>query len=61
MKQADIRGLITCPDGLAFTYRNVIARLAIERRLPLSNWSRETLMAGALMSIPAENFSLNYR
>ena len=42
MKQADIRGLITCPDGLAFTYRNVIARLAIERRLPLSSWSRET-------------------
>jgi putative ABC transport system substrate-binding protein len=61
MKQADIRGLITCPDGLAFTYRNVIARLAIERRLPLSSWSRETLMAGALMSYGADNDAICQR
>ena len=50
MKQADVQGLITCPDGGAFTYRNVISRLAIERRLPLSTWSRVTLRSGALMS-----------
>jgi len=61
MKQADIRGLITCPDGLAFTYRNLIARLAIERRLPLSSWSRETLMAGALMSYGADNDAICQR
>jgi putative tryptophan/tyrosine transport system substrate-binding protein len=61
MKQADIQGLITCPDGAAFTYRNVISRLAVERRLPLSVWSRETLQAGALMSYGADNDAMCQR
>jgi ABC-type uncharacterized transport system substrate-binding protein len=61
MKGADIQGLITCPDGLAFTYRNLISRQAIERRLPLSAWSRETLMAGALMSYGADNNAICQR
>jgi putative tryptophan/tyrosine transport system substrate-binding protein len=61
MKRADIQGLITCPDGLAFTYRNLISRAAIERRLPLSSWSRETLLAGALMSYGADNNAICQR
>jgi ABC-type uncharacterized transport system substrate-binding protein len=61
MKQADIQGLITCPDGAAFTYRHLISRLAIERRLPLSTWSRETLRAGALMSYGADGDAICQR
>jgi putative ABC transport system substrate-binding protein len=61
MKRAEIEGLITCPDGLAFTYRRLISRVAIERRLPLSAWSRETLMAGALMSYGADNDAICQR
>jgi len=61
MKQADMQGLITCPDGAAYTHRNLISRLAIERRLPLSVWSRETLMAGALMSYGADNNAICQR
>jgi putative tryptophan/tyrosine transport system substrate-binding protein len=41
---------MTNPDGWAFTYRAIIAKLAIANALPLSSWSRQTLVAGALMS-----------
>jgi putative tryptophan/tyrosine transport system substrate-binding protein len=60
MKQG-VQALITCPDGAAFTYRNLISRLAIERRLPLSTWSRETLRAGALMSYGADGDAFCHR
>jgi putative tryptophan/tyrosine transport system substrate-binding protein len=60
MKQG-VQALITCPDGAAFTYRNLISRLAIERRLPLSTWSRETLRAGALMSYGADGDAICQR
>jgi putative ABC transport system substrate-binding protein len=60
MKQG-VQALITCPDGAAFTYRNLISRLAIERRLPLSVWSRETLRAGALMSYGADHDAICQR
>jgi putative ABC transport system substrate-binding protein len=61
MKQADIQALITCPDGWAFTYRNVISNLAIERRLPLSVWSRQTLEAGAFISYGADPDAICHR
>jgi putative tryptophan/tyrosine transport system substrate-binding protein len=60
MKQG-VQALITCPDGAAFTYRNLISRLAIESRLPLSTWSRETLRAGALMSYGADGDAICQR
>ena len=61
MKQADIQALITCPDGWAFTYRDVISNLAITSRLPLSVWSRQTLGAGALMSYGADPDAICHR
>jgi putative ABC transport system substrate-binding protein len=61
MKQADIQALITCPDGWAFTYRDVISNLAITGRLPLSVWSRQTLGAGALMSYGADPDAICHR
>src|SRR4051812_49427139 len=45
-------------EGLAYQQREVIADLAIERRLPLSVWSRETLEAGALMSYGADQVAM---
>ena len=50
MKGAGIQLVMTNPDGWAFTYREIIAKLAIATTLPLSSWSRQTLVAGALMS-----------
>jgi len=41
-------------EGLAYQQRELIAKLAIARQLPLSVWSRETLEAGALMSYGAD-------
>ena len=54
MKRANIQALITAPDGLAFTHRATIAKLATEKRIALSVWSRQTLEAGALMSYGAD-------
>jgi putative ABC transport system substrate-binding protein len=50
MKSAGMQLVMTNPDGWAFTYREIIAKLAIANTLPLSSWSRQTLAAGALMS-----------
>lgn len=37
-------------DGLVFQHRALVGKLALERRLPLAVWSRETFDGGALMS-----------
>ena len=44
-------GIVIGPDGLFFQGRVAIAQLALRHRLPLMMFSRETLQAGALMSI----------
>jgi len=46
---------------LAFTYRAVIAKLALVHRLPLAVWSRVTLEAGALMSYGVDNLAITRR
>ena len=55
MKSAGIQAVMINPDGWAFTYRATISKLAIENRLPLSVWSRQTLDAGALMSYGSDS------
>jgi putative ABC transport system substrate-binding protein len=54
MKRANIQALITAPDGLAFTHRATIAKLAIAQRIALSVWTKVPLEAGALMSYGAD-------
>jgi putative ABC transport system substrate-binding protein len=54
MSRANVQALITAPDGLAFTYRAIIANLATAQRIPLSVWTKEAFMAGALMSYGAD-------
>ena len=50
MKAASIQAAMVNPDGWASTHRWAISNLSVENRIPLSSWSRQTLVAGALMS-----------
>lgn len=50
MRKARMQALAINAEGLFFVGRAKIAKLALERRLPLCVWSRETLEAGALLS-----------
>jgi putative ABC transport system substrate-binding protein len=43
-------GIVVYPDGLTYQGRTLLARYARDRRLPLVVFSRESLIAGALMS-----------
>ena len=61
MVSASMQALVTNPDGLAFTYRGEIAKLAIRRHLPLATWSRVTLTAGALMSYGVDDDAISRR
>jgi putative ABC transport system substrate-binding protein len=61
MSEAGMQSLTTNPDGLAFTYREAVAKTAISYRLPLSVWSRPTLRAGALMSYGTDTDAVCYR
>jgi putative ABC transport system substrate-binding protein len=61
MKDADIQAVMFNPDGWAFTYRELIAKLALTKGLPLSTYSRQTLNAGALMSYGVDHDAICYR
>ena len=56
--KAGMQAVTINSEGLAYQQREFIANLAIERRLPLSVWSRETLEAGALMSYGADQVAM---
>jgi putative ABC transport system substrate-binding protein len=56
--KAGMQAVTINSEGLAYQQREFIADLAIERRLPLSVWSRETLEAGALMSYGADQVAM---
>jgi putative tryptophan/tyrosine transport system substrate-binding protein len=47
---AGMQALTINADGLAFQQRSLVGKLALERRLPLGVWSRESFEGGALMS-----------
>jgi putative tryptophan/tyrosine transport system substrate-binding protein len=61
MVSQSMQALLTNPDGLAFTHRESIARLAIKNHLPLVSWSRVTLTAGALMSYGVDDDAISRR
>ena len=56
--KAGMQALTSNADGLGFTHRAVIARLALARHLPLAAFSRESLETGALLSYGVENTSI---
>lgn len=49
-----LEAVVVPADGLFYQGRALLAQLALERRLPLIVYSRETLEAGALMSYGAD-------
>jgi putative ABC transport system substrate-binding protein len=61
MSEAGMQSLTTNPDGLAFTYRELVAAEAIRYRLPLCVWSRPTLAAGAVLAYGADTDAICYR
>jgi putative tryptophan/tyrosine transport system substrate-binding protein len=58
MVNAGMQALTTNADGLGFTHRAVIAKLALARRLPLAAFGREPLEKGALISYGVDNIAI---
>jgi putative tryptophan/tyrosine transport system substrate-binding protein len=50
MRKAGMQAVTVNGEGLVYQQRKKVAQMAIDRRLPLCVWSRETFEAGALMS-----------
>jgi putative ABC transport system substrate-binding protein len=61
MTRAGMQALVTAPGGTAFQWRQIIPRLAIEHRLPMCAYSRETFMPGALLSYGPDQVDQCYR
>jgi ABC-type uncharacterized transport system substrate-binding protein len=58
MTQSEIHGIISASGGTIFQWRAVIAKLALEHRLPYCAFSRETFEVGALMSYGADQIEM---
>jgi putative ABC transport system substrate-binding protein len=58
MVKADMQAVTINADGLGFTHRAVIAKLALARRLPLAAFSREPLEKGALLSYGVDSSAI---
>jgi len=61
MKDAGVQAVMFNPDGWAFTYRDLIAKLALAKGLPLSAYSRQTFNPGSLMSYGVDHDAICYR
>ena len=53
MVSAGMQAVTINGEGLAYQQRANIAKMTVERRLPLGVWSKETFEAGALISYGA--------
>jgi putative tryptophan/tyrosine transport system substrate-binding protein len=58
MTQAGMQAVTINGEGLAYQHRTNIAKMAVDRRLPLGVWSRETFKAGALMSYGTDQVAM---
>jgi putative tryptophan/tyrosine transport system substrate-binding protein len=61
MARAGMQAVTINPDGLVYQGKAIIAKLAIERHMALSAYSRETFDAGALMSYGPDNIVACHR
>jgi putative ABC transport system substrate-binding protein len=61
IKDAGIEAVMFNPDGWAFTYRDLIAKLALAKGLPLSAYSRQSFNAGGLMSYGVDHDAICHR
>ena len=58
MRDSQIDGLVVCQDGLFFSTRQDIADQALLQHLPAAVYSRETVVAGALLSYGPDNYGI---
>lgn len=58
MVKAGMQAVTINGEGLAYQQRAGVARMTLERRLPLAVWSRESFEAGALMSYGADQVAM---
>jgi putative ABC transport system substrate-binding protein len=58
MVHARMQAVTINGEGLAYQQRAHVARMCLERRLPLGVWSRETFDAGALMSYGVDQVAM---
>jgi len=61
MVRAGMQALIPAQGGTAFQWRSIIAELAVERRLALCVFSRETFQYGALLSYGPDQTEMCHR
>jgi putative ABC transport system substrate-binding protein len=61
MARAGMQAVAINADGLIYQGKAIIAKLAIERRMALSAYSRETFDAGALMAYGPDNIATCHR
>jgi putative tryptophan/tyrosine transport system substrate-binding protein len=61
MAKAGMQAVSINADGLIYQGKEIIAKLALERRMALVAYSRETFEAGALMSYGPDNIVATYR
>jgi putative ABC transport system substrate-binding protein len=58
MLNAKMQALITASGGSFFVWKAVIAKLALDRKLPYCAFSKETFDSGALMSVGADQVQM---
>jgi putative tryptophan/tyrosine transport system substrate-binding protein len=61
MVKAGMQAMIQVQGGTAFQWRHILPRLAIERRLPMCAYSRETFEDGALFSYGPDQIEMCHR
>src|SRR5262249_5428654 len=61
MGKAGMQAMILAQGGTAFQWRAIIPKLAIEHRLPLCAFSRETFEHGALISYGPDQLEMCHR
>jgi putative tryptophan/tyrosine transport system substrate-binding protein len=61
MVRAGMQAMIPAQSGTAFQWRAIIPKLALDHRLPLCAYSRETFEHGALISYGPDQVEMCYR
>jgi putative tryptophan/tyrosine transport system substrate-binding protein len=58
MTAAKMQALVTASGGTIFQWREIVAKLALNHRIPFCAFSRETFEVGALMSYGADQIEM---
>ena len=61
MEKASMQAMLLAQGGTAFQWRAIVPKLAIEHRLPLCAFSRETFEYGALISYGPDQIEMCHR